>query len=486
MLTFAVPAFFVVTKAYFQISLEETLWHWFFWVATGVLLVVAGLLYWLAYPSVRRFGAVALPLVVAGVVVVDRGMRRYQSPVIAPFPSGVLGVMVLPFRDSSGEVDRRNNDAQDRIVTMLSRRFDALAMEADVRKLPRRLESAGSSDEINRTAQNMNARLVVWGSVRDGEALPLVSVAGEGAENYVPVEPGVALPGKPGELAAVNDCFDVKLPRFSDDPSAFAFGLVGLCFYMRGEYARALSYVSNAIERGPDDVWSKASMYRLRGNVRVRVGQYKDAVVDYSAALDADPTDVCALNNRGNLYYYQRKYATAALDYSAALAQGENVTTLHNRGLAYQENRDLDDAVDDFSRVIELLPDSRDAYVNRARAFYTLDNFDAAISDYSKAIELSADDAVSYFGRANAHREKKAYAESIRDYDAALAIDPGFADALYNKAVVCEWAARLTESVETFETFLEYVESDDAPRRAYAKSKIREIKKSIQKESPGG
>lgn len=65
-----------------------------------------------------------------------------------------------------------------------------------------------------------------------------------------------------------------------------------------------------------------------------------------------------------------------------------------------------------------------DAYLFRAAAFLVRGNLDSAIADYTKAIELAPRNIVAYAGRAVAHLHKGERDKAIMDYAIARRIDP--------------------------------------------------------------
>ena len=65
-------------------------------------------------------------------------------------------------------------------------------------------------------------------------------------------------------------------------------------------------------------------------------------------------------------------------------------------------------------------------------------DIDAAITDYTKAIELSADFALAYYNRGLARREKNDAEGEIADYTKAIELDPQYTAAYYNRGLARE------------------------------------------------
>jgi len=91
------------------------------------------------------------------------------------------------------------------------------------------------------------------------------------------------------------------------------------------------------------------------------------------------------------------------------------------------ENRDLDGAIADCTKAIELKPDFEGAYCLRGIAKKDKGDFDSSIEDYNKAIELKpAFDRLSadYNGRCNAKRGKGDFDGAIADCTKAIELVP--------------------------------------------------------------
>jgi len=76
-------------------------------------------------------------------------------------------------------------------------------------------------------------------------------------------------------------------------------------------------------------------------------------------------------------------------------------------------------AIEDFSKAIELNPNDAVAYYNRGLAYAKLNEHERAIEYYGKAIKLNPNDAKAYGNRGIAYSEILRYEESARDFKKA-------------------------------------------------------------------
>ena len=66
----------------------------------------------------------------------------------------------------------------------------------------------------------------------------------------------------------------------------------------------------------------------------------------------------------------------------------DDAEVYNTRGLAYSESGEHDQAIEDFTKAIELKPECAEAYANRGTAYRDKGEMDKAIADYTKSIVL--------------------------------------------------------------------------------------------------
>ena len=101
--------------------------------------------------------------------------------------------------------------------------------------------------------------------------------------------------------------------------------------------------------------------------------------------------------------------------------QHEDYSGYNNRGVANAFIEKYEEAISDFSRVIELEPDKHSAYNSRGNIYCELKKYELAIKDYSKAIELApiSDKGYIYESRAKVYNLVKDTVKAKSDFENA-------------------------------------------------------------------
>ncbi len=101
------------------------------------------------------------------------------------------------------------------------------------------------------------------------------------------------------------------------------------------------------------------------------------------------------------------------------------------RGESKLAKGDMDGAIADYTKAINLNPRYEDAYGARGRADFLKGEMEGAIADCSKVIELNPEYSDAYLLRGLARKAKGELDGAIADYSKAIELKPDFADA-YN------------------------------------------------------
>jgi tetratricopeptide (TPR) repeat protein len=125
----------------------------------------------------------------------------------------------------------------------------------------------------------------------------------------------------------------------------------GLAYYNLDDYPNALIDFERYIELDQEDF---IGFYNV-GFVRNLTQDYEGAIEAFTQALTIEPLDVETITGRANAYYSLRRYDEAIADYSSVLEQEpDNTYALSSRGYAYAYQGNIPAANDDFVKYIEV------------------------------------------------------------------------------------------------------------------------------------
>jgi len=93
-----------------------------------------------------------------------------------------------------------------------------------------------------------------------------------------------------------------------------------------------------------------------------------------------------------------------------------------DKALELKDESRYDEAIEEYTKAIELDADLAMAYVNRAVAYGNKGQYDLAIADCNKAIELDPSGALAYYNRAWAYKKQGKKAEAIADFEKCITL----------------------------------------------------------------
>lgn len=190
----------------------------------------------------------------------------------------------------------------------------------------------------------------------------------------------------------------------------------------------ALKIYKKLVELEADNLYTMASY----GNCLERCGQLKEAIDCYHKILEADPQFAPALRRLMYMYSYMsdrendlgkcRKAISYATRYIEVNKTAEGYV---ERGNLYIDLYELQKAVSDCKKAIELDSEAYYAYNNLGCALLKLRRVEEAIVPLKQAISLDPDkDHLPYLNLAECYILKKEYDEAIRAYEEVIRIRP--------------------------------------------------------------
>jgi len=151
-----------------------------------------------------------------------------------------------------------------------------------------------------------------------------------------------------------------------------------------------------------------------------------------------------------------------------------SVPELFARGVSLEEGpSNHDEAIQVYSRVLELEPSHAAAHINLGTLYYNRQDFVAAEQHYRAAVEVDPRYALAYFDLGNVLDETGRFTEAAAAYKTAIQLAPTYADAHYNLALAYE---RLREPRRALRHWMIYVKLDrSGPWSIHARKQIARI-----------
>jgi tetratricopeptide (TPR) repeat protein len=137
------------------------------------------------------------------------------------------------------------------------------------------------------------------------------------------------------------------------------------------------------------------------------------------------------LSNLGRAYYGQKNYDQAIAAYNKVLAiDPENIEALLCLGEAFNGKEDYDKVIAAYNKVLAIDPEQIYVLLYLGHAYVNKEDYDQAIAAYNKALALDPEHIDALISLGNAYYQNKDYDQAIAAYTKALAIDPEHIDAL--------------------------------------------------------
>jgi len=134
----------------------------------------------------------------------------------------------------------------------------------------------------------------------------------------------------------------------------------------------------------------------------------------------------------------------------------KSATAYYERGVAKRDKRDLDGALADFNKAIEIRPTDHDFYNDRGIAKRAKQDYDGAIADYTKSIEIDPKNAeFAYFNRALSKSAKTDKDGALADYTKAIELNPKNANTYNNRGNIKKDKGDLDGAIADFSKAIE-------------------------------
>ncbi|HLJ93483.1 MAG TPA: protein kinase [Gemmataceae bacterium] len=197
----------------------------------------------------------------------------------------------------------------------------------------------------------------------------------------------------------------------------------------RSDREAAVRDLAEAARLAQNDPSLRARVEADRGRVLHLQERFEEALAAYDAALKADAGRVDVLRSRGEVLLIQGRYVEAAAAFDAYLNSGGDASAAvyRQRGLARAKLNRHADAIDDYSRALEVMPKEEDKallYRSRGQEYLTIQALQLALHDFEEALHLDPKSVDAFLGRAHVRVKLGDFPNAVADADKALTGDP--------------------------------------------------------------
>lgn len=152
---------------------------------------------------------------------------------------------------------------------------------------------------------------------------------------------------------------------------------------------KSIAACTRIIDKGPESA-ELADIYYRRG-MRYRDDEnYDKAIKDFTQALRLKPGWSWPLIARGHAYSWSKRHTEALADQELAVKLDPSDVAYSARGMDLMAAGQLDRALADFNKSIELNPKRFYAYLHRGHLYMKRAKYREALADYRMALEIGS------------------------------------------------------------------------------------------------
>jgi len=276
------------------------------------------------------------------------------------------------------------------------------------------------------------------------------------AQSYVPQSSGIN-PAFPIFFIISLILFVIRLSmsasvarNTSSQPVGGLFFEDGNNSYDLGNYEDAIKQFTTAINLSPEF----GEAYNNRGLAYCGMGDYDKALADFGQAIQLLPSSAMPYSNRGATYLAMGDHTNALADLEKAIQLNPRFGKAHYiRGLAYLEMENYDNAIADFGKAIEFTPEQFTAMLNKMPTSES--SFTRQVTNRLEFVQSYADLPSAYTYRGIAYLNNKDYLKAFADFNKAIELQPDLALAYYYRGIAYSFYDERDKGIADFEKVLE-------------------------------
>ena len=271
-----------------------------------------------------------------------------------------------------------------------------------------------------------------------------------------------------------------------------------------GDWDGAKDYLNRCLIANP----TFAEGYAMRGEVNEKLSKPKEALTDYSIAIELLPDLTDSYLKRGVLAFSLDRFDLARSDFQKLLnIQNQETNMIYFRqsnnesfdkiftlqsgikdmiynylGLIETESENYDKAILYYDSAIHINPNTSDYYAHRGLAYLKQDRNDKATAEFEKALKLDPDHSISKNNLAAIRTKEGRLDEAEKYLREAKAVSQRTPDYFANLGILQYESGRYREAILNFDSAIAIssTEGDLYINRGLAKEKAGFLKSALQ------
>lgn len=209
---------------------------------------------------------------------------------------------------------------------------------------------------------NIDSLWIVWNDPNQQDTIRLEAIQNFAWDSYLFSQPDSAF-----YFAQLG--YDFAKEKELKDQMAKILNIMGVSFYVQGNYANAIDYYTRSLNIW-EDIGNKNGISSSLNNIGLvydEQGDYASAIDYYTRSLfiyeeigDKNGVSI-SLNNIGLIYYYQNDYVNAIDYHTRSLTIRKEIgdkkgiaSSLNNIGLIFEDQSDYANAIDYYTRSLKI------------------------------------------------------------------------------------------------------------------------------------
>ena len=193
----------------------------------------------------------------------------------------------------------------------------------------------------------------------------------------------------------------------------------------------------------------------LRADARAAQSRFEEAMEDMERLLKREPESASLLFEKGAICMQMQDTLCALQSFLRTTElDSQNPAAWSALGVTNLIRGEMEDALVQLTRAINLGSKWAGDYMNRGIIFYRKHNYRGALADYDRAIELAPADPQCYYNRGVLRHELGDYNRALDDYNRAIDLAPEQTEMRYQRGLVLFELRQWQEAQHDFDSLI--------------------------------